>query len=706
MEDIVLTKEQQELLKQPFGSKIELYGPAGSGKTTAAVERLKSMVGNGIPARSLLILVPQRSLAIPYVQAIQTADFPAGAEPAVVTLGGLAQRMISLFWPMIAKSAQFGNPNLPPQFLTLESSQYYLAQVIEPLLQKGYFENVTVDPNRLFSQILDNINKSAVVGFPISEIGDRLKSAWIGPSSQLIVYDQAQDCVLKFREFCLKNNLLDYSLQFEIFTQNLWNTLLCRQYLLKNYRHLIYDNVEEDVPVAHDLIAQWMLELDSTLLIRDTDGGFRSFLGADPISAQSLGNMLPDKVTFSGSLVQSPSVQSFQTVLHRSIRERSIADSPPQGWHSAFDVQSFRFYPEMMNWVTDQVVSLLEERVKPDEIAVLTPYLSDSLRFSLFNRFERKGIPVKTFRPSRSLKDEPVARALLCLAKIAYSHWHQVPSKHEVRQALVQVLMGADLIRADLLSQTLYQPGKPEIPFAPFEQIRPEMQSRITYSIGERYERLRSWLIGFRERNVNELDIFLSALFGELLSQEGYSFHQNLEAAAITARLVESARKFRRSVLAEKTPLQSPVGREYVNLLDNGLIAAQSVAGWKQQMQANAVLLSPAFTFLMSNRQVRYQFWLDIGSHGWWTRLDQPLTQPYVLNRNWVRANHWTEAFEFATNTENLDRLVSGLLSRCSEKVFMGISGMNEQGNEERGELVNAIQVLRRQLVRHEADHV
>ena len=334
-----LTQAQQAFLERPFESKTLLTGQAGSGKSTAAVERLKLMVGNGIPARSILILVPQRSLGISYARAIQSPEFPAGGEPAVVTLGGLAQRMLSLFWPMVAKNSGFSNPTLPPQFLTLESAQYYMAQVIQPLLQKGYFENITVDPNRLYSQILDNINKSAVVGFPLDEIGERLKNAWVGQATQLVVYDQAQECALKFREFCLQNNLLDYSLQFELFTQKLWNSLLCRQYLMRNYRHLIYDNIEEDVPAAHDLIAQWLPDLDSALLIQDTGGGFRSFLGADPISADNLGARLPDKVVFTDSLVQSQSLHSFQNVLHRSIREKSISRSCSNGLGSRIRCQ-------------------------------------------------------------------------------------------------------------------------------------------------------------------------------------------------------------------------------------------------------------------------------------------------------------------------------------------------------------------------------
>lgn len=702
-----LTVQQQAVLLLPFDTKVLLTGPAGSGKTTAGVARLLQIAGNGIPARSILILLPQRSLGIPYVRAIQDPEFPAGGEPAVVTLGGLAQRMLSLFWPIIAKDSGFAHPNQPPQFLTLESAQYYLARVVAPYLQRGYFENITVDPNRLYSQILDNLNKSAVVGFPMEEISARLKKAWVGSSSQFLVYDQAQECALRFREYCLQNNLLDFSLQFELFTQKLWKTLLCREYLVKNYRHLIFDNIEEDVPVVHDVISEWLPRMESALMIQDDQGGLRSFLGADLQSANKLGDLLPEKIRFEGSLIQSSEVNVFEQVLARSLREKSIVGTNVESWKPAFDVHSFRFYPEMLDWTVAQTGTLIEQGVEPGEICILSPFLSDSQRFSLVNRFDSAGIATKTFRPSRSLKDEPIVRAMLVFARLAHQNWHLQVSRLDVCQAMAQILEGADLVRANLIAQTLYQPGKPEGPFMPFDSIIPEMQSRITYLLGERYTAFREWLIAYRANPGNELDIFFSSLFGEVLSTSGFSLHQNLEAASIIARLTESARKFRLSVHAENIPLQIPVGKEYVSLLENGLIAAQSIIGWKQQAESNAVLISPAFTFLMSNHPVRYQFWLDIGSHGWWSRLDQPLTQPYVLNRQWNPDDQWTEAHEFAVNQGNLERLVSGLLHRCRDGVFLGISGMNEQGNEERGELVRAVQSLRRVLVRsREDEHV
>ena len=303
---ITLSPKQLELINSPSENPIWVSGPAGCGKSTAAAQRLLTMVKQGIPAEEILILLPQRTLAGPYTSVITSPDFPPGGRPDILTLGGLAQRSISLFWPLVSNSAGFKQPNKAPVFLTIETAQYYMSKIVDPLLKQGYFGAVTLTPNRLYSQLLDNLNKSALVGFPYEEIAERLKSAWSGASSQLRVYDQAQEAIHLFRQFCLDNNLLDFSLQLEVFTKFLWPSLLCRQYLTSQYHHIIFDNIEEDTPVCHDLLIDWLPLLQSALFIMDEGAGYRKFLGADPQSALRLKDLCPVKIEFIDPLVQTP----------------------------------------------------------------------------------------------------------------------------------------------------------------------------------------------------------------------------------------------------------------------------------------------------------------------------------------------------------------------------------------------------------------
>ncbi|UCH58881.1 MAG: hypothetical protein JSV61_11760, partial [Anaerolineales bacterium] len=274
-----LTPEQLNLVQQPLDTRIFLEGPAGCGKTTAAVERLLHLMAQGVAGGSILLLVPQRTLAEPYYQALRTPGVVAGGNVMVLTVGGLARRMVELFWPMAAEEAGFAHPERSPTFLTLETAQYSMAHLVRPLLQKGYFDSLIINRNRLYSQIIDNLNKAAVVGFPHTEIDTRLKAAWVGDPVQVRIYEDAQTCASLFRQHCLEHNLLDFSLQLEVFWYILWNNPLCREYLLDTYRHLVVDNLEEDTPLAHDLIRAWLPQTESALLIYDTQAGYRRFLG-------------------------------------------------------------------------------------------------------------------------------------------------------------------------------------------------------------------------------------------------------------------------------------------------------------------------------------------------------------------------------------------------------------------------------------------
>jgi hypothetical protein len=52
----------------------------------------------------------------------------------------------------------------------------------------------------------------------------------------------------------------------------------------------------------------------------------------------------------------------------------------------------------------------------------------------------------------------------------------------------------------------------------------------------------------------------------------------------------------------------------------------------------------------------------------------------------------WSDADEVQTSTEAMARLISGLLLRCRERVYLGISELGESGFEQRGELLRAFQ--------------
>jgi hypothetical protein len=694
---ISLSLTQRQIVESPFDSKLFVSGPMGTGKTTAAVERMRYLLAQGVPGESILMLAAQRSVQEPYLDLLYSPERIAGGEVTSTTMGGgLARRVCDLFWPIAAEAAGFARPDQPPVFLSLETSQYYMAHIVRPLLDEGYFESVTMDRNRMYSQILDNLNKAAVVGFHHTEIAPRLDAAYFGDPAQRRVYADAQECAVRFREYCLQNNLLDFSLQLEIFSNILWPLDIVRDYLVRTYHHLIYDNVEEDSPRAHDIIRTWLPDFESALLIYDEGGGYRHFLGSDPLTGHALNELCDEQIAIRESFVMSKNIANLASSLEQIILPDPSVPIPEAATAGgdAVGIITSRFYPELLDAVVAETKLLVEAAgVAPADIVIISPFLSDALRFSVMNRLEAAGIPTRSHRPSRSLRDEPASQALLTLSAIGHPAWNIHPPRFDVAYAFMQSIEGLDLVRAQLLAEIVYRSR--DLRLSTFDEINPEVQERITFLVGNRYTMLQDWLLAYREGDELPFDHFLRKLFGEVLSQPGFGFHTDFDSVRVASSLVESVRHFRQSL--ESTYLYQDgarfphLGKEYIQMLQDGVIAASYVEGWRTQNK-DAVLVAPAHTFLMMNRPVTAQFWLDVGSSGWHQRLAQPLTHPHVLTREWEPGRIWTDADEVETSRAAMARVVSGLLHRCRARVYLCMAELGESGFEQRGDLLRAFQ--------------
>ena len=704
--NLCLSAPQSSCVKASLDEKIWLEGIAGSGKTSAGVLRILCLLEEGVPAESLLIFVPQRSLAEPYVQALRGHSFHRGGQVSIHTIGSLSLQMVETFWFLVAEDAGFNHPQDLPNFLSLELVQYFMTRAIEPLVnQRDYFNSVRIDRARLYSQIVDNMNKAALVGFPISEIGARLKSALGGGVEQAHIFDDAQTCALEFRQYCLSHNLLDFSLYMEIFRDQIMRLPQARAYLRGRFRHVIVDNVEEDNPASHQFLAHLLQDCESALIIYDRDAGFRRFLGADPQNARHLQRFCDQSVESADSFVMRAEVKALGSLMAAQLGDAgATADVVNADPRSALITEAHRYHPQMVDWVADQVSRLInDEGVAPDQIVLLAPFLSDVLRFGLVEALAKRGIEARSHRPSRALRDEPAARTLLTLARLAHPQWDMAPAGMDIAFALMTAIDGLDLVRAKLLAEMLYRDGR----LYPFAEVRSTMmQDRITFELGERYDLVCTWIQ--RYINLNQtiaIDIFFRSIFGELLSRAGFGFHDDIDAGNISMNLVDSARDFRWSLdFMSRYDQSLDLGLDYVKMVDRGVIANFYLRDWVADGEGG-VLIAPAYTFLLSNRAVDYQFWLNIGSDGWSRRLYQPLTHPHVLSLGWPGGAIWTDDDEQELNRQTLSRLLLALTRRCRKSVYLGYSELSESGYEGRGLLLETIQGVLRRLSREE-EHV
>ncbi len=713
-------------------NKLFLHGPFGGGKTTLAIERIHWLLRQErIRGDDILVLTPQRTLTQPYANALRTPNAPSGSPVRVTTFAGLARQAVELYWPLLAPSAGFTDPKREPTFLNLETSQYHMERFVDAALERGEFDGIHVERSRVISQVLDNLNKAALHGFTIEDAYTRLELAV--PISgertgRLNALRAAQRISQEFRTLCQEATLIDFSLQVELFNRQVLTNEWSRTHLFRTHKHLIFDNSEEDTSSAHRLVARWLPELDSALIVADSEAGYRLFLGAEPEGVAALAQACEEEIHIATSRIMSPALVGLTGRIDREFKpqtNQAALPNPPQvgkatangttnGDGAASEHEQplivpsvgFRFYPQMIRWVAEEVKRLVQQDGVPlSEIAVLAPFVSDALRFSLQNALSEADILLTTHRPSRALEVEPAARTLLTLACLAHPQWGVRPAAADVTQALTLTIAPLDPVRAHLLTRVVYPERRPTIELGRFGEMGAEMQQRITFTIGESYDRLRHWIYAYRaSADLTPLDQFLAQIFGELLSQAGYGFHDDRDAARIANQLVESARNFRWSLestesggtrkgtKAVRTVDQVNLGREYLKLVESGALGALYVPGWRSA--TDAVFLAPAYTYLMRNQAVDIQFWLDVGAGGWWERLYQPLTHPYVLSQRWPADQPWTDFEEYNTRQQTMRRLLLGLIRRTRQRIYLGISDYSESGFEQRGPLLALINRL------------
>jgi hypothetical protein len=695
--------------------KAFLEGIAGCGKTTYAVQHMLAWLAQGVDPSRLLIMVPQAPMARPYQLALYNAAYSGGA-PIITTFAGFVRQAISAYWTEIA--APLGaDPNREPIFLNIETAQYFMARFAMPRIAEGEFalSEMRVAPPRIISQVLDNLTRAALLNEPLERIPERLSNAWGDrDSSRREVFKRTYALAAEFRAHCLQHNLLDFSLMVEAFQRHIYPEPAFRAFLQTRFDFLLADNIEEDLPATHDLLALCLPSVQGALLIYNADGGLRTFLGADPETAYELRALCDEHLVATDSYVMSDDVAALAAAFDRALAPRFVPAPERAGnWRAALTYTYKRFYPQMIEDVADRIAELILQGVPPRQIAVVAPFLNDSLRFSLTYALRQRErlhgirIPVLTHRPSRALMDEPIARALLTLTVIAHPHWIDdaalfAPPTKDVADTLALVISGLDPLRAALLAELIYRKkrdvnGTLRPALNAFAKLEPEQQTRIGYRVGQRYDALREWLESYRadlEHGANmPLDYFLRLLFDEKLAQKGYGLHNDLEAGRVAAQLIDSIQRFRQTLYADYTGDWSVLGREYLQLASQRLLPSLHVQSWQDE-EADAILLMPANTFLLRNRAVDYQFWLDIGSSGWFTRLEQPLTHPYVLRREYLPDQVWTDDDEAAAEDAALYRVVIGLVRRCRKRVHVGIAALGESGFEQEGKLLRVVQQL------------
>jgi hypothetical protein len=679
----------QQLAVSQTGGRCFLLGPAGSGKTTALHQRLLRILADGTSAYTILALVSERSHTLPFLQAVHEAGLGPYAELEITTYQHLAREMVTLFWPLVARPAGFGQAHQPPTFLTYDLAQLLMWRIVRPMAAEGAFADVRLRPQQVVSQLLDTLNRAALNRLTLDEALARQRSTYAGPPDQLRRFEEAARAAHEFRRVCLSTNLLDLSLLVQVFDTQLVQHEAFRRYFSERFLHLLVDNVEEQTPAGQSFIAGLMEFTATAAIAYDAGGGYKRFLAADPAGANQFARRCETTVAFEDSLITTTPLVHLANLVENTLMGTRLPSG--EAAEAVGHIIHVRYRHEMVSHLVDYLTELVRE-VPPREIALVAPYLDGVLRYNLVQALRECGLPHRLLRRRHIPREEPRVRAWLTWLVLAHPGWGIKPVPYDVSEALTLSIARMDPARAQLVSGQLYLPAGPTL--LPVAEMSETVAQRVGDHLLDQVELLRQWL-DQEGHDRHRPDVFLHRLFHGLLSQPSFQPEPDLAAAAVCDWLVRTAGRVRLAAAPMGLDTPAEIGRTLIEGIYEGLVTANP-PDLGEPPDPEGITIATVYGYLIGEERATVQVWLEAGATGWWDLPRQPLSNPFVLAQSWRPDRLWTAVEEFEMRDQLLSRLIRGLTRRCAGSVVLAHSDLDRRGLHQEGRLWRALLPVRR----------
>ncbi|MEH2231600.1 MAG: recombinase family protein [Nostoc sp.] len=619
---------------------------------------------------------------------------------------GFFQDEVILFWPLLINSL-----NLKAQFpvrLRPETEQELATKLWRPQLDEEILRLAGVNESRLVRRILDLLQLAAYSGIPCEDIAQILAKG-LGENTTTLEPEFLASLLLDWRNWCLERGLLTYGIITELYSQHLLSDRNYQQHLTKRYQAVLADDVD-DYPSVARLLFELLLDRGAVgAFSYNPDGAVRLGLGADPNYLEGLAERCRVEI-LNGPPPESLSEQLTKQMVEL-VTEPMILLSLPKTVYSIQTTSRAQLLRQTAEEIADAIQS---QQVQPEEVAIIAPGLDAIARYTLVEILVKQNIPVESLNDQRPLISSPVIRALLTMLALVYPGLGRLVDRDAVAEMLVvlsrkqqppenstdvinpkdamnRVSTNIDPVRAGLIADYCFvpHPDRPNLlPVSAFERW-----DRIGYAATTAYNQILEWLE--QQRSQQELRLIPSPI--SLLDRAIQRFLWNgsnlpYEQLAALRELLETAQHYweidtrlRQIAPVETTPHTTII--EFIQLLRRGTITANAYPVRPIGGARKAVTLATIFQYRSSRRSHQWHFWLDAGSPLWAKGGAATLFgAPFFLRDR--LGEPWTAEDEKLAEEQRLQRILTDLLSRVSERVYLCHSDLAVNGQEQLGPLL------------------
>ncbi|WP_039714472.1 recombinase family protein [Scytonema millei] len=666
------------------------------------------------------------------------------------TLLGFFQDEVTLFWPLLLQilglKAQFP-VRLRPETEQELATRLWRQQLDEIPRPAG------VSESRWVRRLLDILQLAANSGTAIEDVGcilaaleeeqrsrgaegekraegaegaegtegEKLRATSHQPLATLLTPDSL---ILNWRNWCWERGFLTYGITTELYSKYLLGDPYYQQHLLRRYRYILADDVDDYPAIARDLF-EFLLDRGAVgAFTYNPDGAVRLGLGADPEYLQGLAKRCQIEFIQPSSIALA---DDLATPVVELVTEPLALFSLPESVQAIQTISR----GDLLRQTADFIIQAIKSgQIQPQEIALIAPGLDAIARYTLVEILTKHGIFVESLNDQRPLTSSPIIRALLTLLTLVYPGLGRLVDRDMVAEMLVVLSTrreagkqgvgsreqgvgsrGAegefnsefrlpnsefqiDPVRAGLIADYCFQPHPEHPNLLPATTY--DRWDRLGYAASLAYAQIVQWIEDQRSQQEQRLlpspIVLLDRAIQKFLWQGSNLPYDQLAALR---ELLETAQHYweidarLRQSEGIDTPAHTTIA-QFIQLLRRGTITANSYPVRPIGAASRAVTLATIFQYRSSRRFHRWQFWLDAGSPLWSRGGAATLYgAPLFLQHRFGRP--WTAEDDLSADTERLRRILRDLLGRVGERVYLCHSDLAANGQEQNGTLLSLV---------------
>lgn len=580
-----------------------ILGSVNSNKRELLIKEYIRLINSGLSPQSILFLTLnayKKNLIKNQIKA-----FLPDIYPNVQTFLGLCYNSILENWDTIQKNITIGENKPQPLLCGLEVSQNILLDIVKKIGFKDYNSKIN-----LVHQLLRR--HALIVGNNLSQKEVDEKSIILNESFA----EEAKQALELFKAKTLELRAFDYLRQ-----QSLFNYLYSSTTTFNYIKYIFIDDYDEQTPACTDFFKTLKPTLQGYALCLDKEGSTRcGYLCAD----KNCISILSDE----------------KNIIHAQTKQN----------HPTFSLKNYSKRLELLQAVSQQILSLIKTGTSPNEISIITPLFDNQLKFTLQNEFENFQIPTQFISGSQKLIENSLIKSILSLLKLI-NNLH--PTTDDINNIMQTLLKIPSSHSCEIIKYFDEKKGFKKHEF--FNKVFNENYNKFLNLANEIPAK-------------DPLYIQLEKIYNKFIAGESFTDEEIADFEFLKKQIHD----------LEAITINNEKLR-IIKQIENSIISENDSDSFK--LDNKSIIISTPQKIVDFEIKTKIQFWLDATNDEWIKQDTGTIYNAWVFAKNWHKK---TYTYDDSINCikDKTSRLLKKLKSLAYEKIFVLSSSYNSLGQE------------------------